>query len=96
MWLEGIAGYCSGFGAAVAVAREASSATTAARALTSIARYHSITRSSHGLRPAPPPPWPLCFVLITGSSQGVLRASINIHGRRYDMPIERPAAEIEP
>jgi len=34
--------------------------------------------------------------LITGSSQGVLRASINIHGRRYDMPIERPAAEIEP
>jgi hypothetical protein len=43
-----------------------------------------------------PPAEPPCFVSTTGVSKSLLSASTSSHARRYDIPIERPAAEIDP
>ncbi len=39
---------------------------------------------------------PPCFVSMTGSPNMRFSSSISSQARRYDMPIVRPAAKIEP
>src|SRR6185312_9701278 len=45
---------------------------------------------------APPPPSPPVAVATAGCARQRLVSSTSIHARRYDMPSERAAAEIEP
>src|SRR5687767_8202395 len=68
----------------------------AAQALSSMVRYSATRRRPNAVTRAPPPRAPPAAVVTTRSRKSWLSASTSCHARRYDMPIARAAAEIEP
>src|SRR5688572_10513189 len=68
----------------------------AAEALSSMERYAATRRRPNAVTRAPPPRAPPAAVVTTRSRKSWLSASTSCHARRYDMPMARAAAEIEP
>ena len=79
-----------------AASSAATCSATAAAARASMSWYRSMTSRPNGVSSAPPPRRPPRAVATTGARKPRFRLSTSSHARRYDIPIARPAAEIEP